>query len=381
MSSNFCATSKLSQDVFLEPDGAGRISLAESNNAGNHFFRSLAELNRTKFIDQDAGDRVALSMVHTIWNKGQGKIYFRAEQTDEWRVISKIGEAQNLVLLALETLFGVETHQELLSANAVGVLMNEQVVLSSEEVSSSSSPMEHIPSEQCGAKERRHSANTLEAASSLLLVQEAAGELDFEDSDEDEPPKEGEQEEKTELQVKFENSNIPMVASFDSSSSASPPSSPESDHAQANGATAGTIKKPEKRRRSACKLSDFVANQPGLEFSNVSSNDVLCGGSGEGVLAIRHEGNKRFLKALESEMEDFHKSDDRGKLRIAQQAVEHSNPRGRFLAYNPETGLWHQLMREKAWFKSLRTFLKRLQRIDADQLEMKQRSLPRPLER
>lgn len=138
--------------------------------------------------------------------------------------------------------------------------------------------------------------------------------------------------------------------------------------------------KPERRRRSACPASDFASEQPGIEFGNVKACDVLCGGSGEGVLAIRHEGNKRFLKVVESEMEDFCIADDKTKLRIAQQVVEGANPRGRFLAYNPDSGLWHELKRDKAWFKSLRTFLKaRQKRADCGKEgDQKQRSLPRP---
>lgn len=361
-------TAKMSQDVFFERDLAGRIQVVDGDNAGTHFFRSLAELNRTKFVEQgaSAGDRVALSMVHTIWNKGQGKIYIRDEVTHEFAEVTKIGEAQSVIFRALENMFNVEAHnsfQEMVAGIPnIGGSNEQQQAVSNEEESK-------IEQEDSAGTERRHSATTLEAASSLLLVQEAAAELD-QDEDEDKPVeakpqgqlKSEPEEEKSELQVKFESTNIAMINSFDSgssSSSSSPPSSPETGRSKAAAAASGKPKKPERRRRSACATADFVADKPGIAFAKVASTDVLCGGSGEGVLAIRHEGNKRFLKVIEAQIEDFGKSDDKGKLRMSQQTAEHAIiPRGRFLAYNPETGLWHELKREKAWFKSLRTFLK-----------------------
>lgn len=434
-------TSHMSQNVFFEADEEGKIHLSQGDHAGSHFFKSLAELNRTKFVQQEneaSGDRVALSMVHTIWNKGQGKIFLLNGETNQWKEVRKIGEAQSLVFRALENLFDVQRHNSFPTRLlTIPYIKREQP----SELNAHETTLNNQNEEQGDSTQRRHSATTLEAASSLLLVQEAAAELEQEENEqlagnheemndierqvtdkeqmdeqqeeeetnvqgndeqqedeqmaeqqaetqeqtEEEQPIEQDGEEKTDLQVKFENTNVAMVASFESNnSSLSPSSSPELDHAKDSSPTAKPPKKPERRRRSACPSTDYVADRPGIEFASVDSTDVLCGGSGEGVLAIRHEGNKRFLKVIEAGMEDFHKSDDRGKLRIAQQTVENNVPRGRFLAYNPETGLWHELKRDKAWFKSLRTFLKRQHRhaeTSASNPDRKQRARPLPLRR
>lgn len=369
------APSEVSQDVFFESDEFGRIHLVEGNHAGNHFFRSLAELNRTRFVTHNVGDRVTLSIVHTIWNKGKGKIYIRnPDENDEWTEVSKIGNAQTIVSKALESLLEIPRPRQEEGGGvpsdfvAMTTTTNEQpAVEPSINEQESSIPEQEVSD----ATERRHSARTLIGASSLLMIQSVRAELeqDYEEAEE--------KEEKEALQVKFENTNIAMIESFDSNSSSSTPSSPEPDHAKA--AASIPKSKPERRRRSACPASDFVSEQPGIEFANVKPYDVLCGGSGEGVLATRHEGNKRFLKVVEAELEDFYSADDKTKLRIAQQVVEGGNPRGRFLAYNPDSGLWHELKRDKAWFKSLRTFLKREKRdTGMEEGDQKRQSLSRP---
>ena len=253
----------------------------------------------------------------TQFGKGKGKIYIKNpdDENDEWTEVRKIGNAQTIVSKALESLLGIpRPHHQ-----AEGGIPSEVVAIttaaSNEQPSVEPSVAEQERSPIVdNAAERRHSARTLIGASSLLMIQSVRAELeqDYEEAEE--------QEEKEALQVKFENTNIAMIQSFDSNSSSSTPSSPESDHAKAPASVPKS--KPERRRRSACPASDFVSEQPGIEFANVKAHDVLCGGSGEGVLAIRHEGNKRFLKVVEAEMQDFCSAEDKTKLRIAQQVVE-----------------------------------------------------------
>ena len=301
--------SQLSHDVLMEEDQDKRVHLVPSLHVGHELFRSLAELNRATFMDSikrgDAlADSIALSIVNTIQAKGGGKLYRRKTHTKEWYEVNTPSEANDLVFRALKTM--------LCSSEAPLTNTPEpprrRVTFCTDERRAATPPSP------------RPSITTEEAAAALLMVTGASPD------------------------------QVALVHDRDRTSLVHHASFPKRPSLR-------TAIRTISRQQLPCPNSDFKADCPGVPLSQVRATDVLCGGSGHGALAVDHQGTQRFLSIVDAQLDEFCKADKKKQLRMAQYATEFATPRARFLAYRPSTGLWHELKREKAWFKSLRTFL------------------------
>lgn len=98
----------------------------------------------------------------------------------------------------------------------------------------------------------------------------------------------------------------------------------------------------------------------GIPLTEISPNDVLCGGKGEGVLPTTNVGNNRFRVMRDMRRARFDQSNREGRLSIIAEMTHvvqyQSEPPGRFLIENPGTRLWHEINSTKAMAKALRAF-------------------------
>lgn len=95
-----------------------------------------------------------------------------------------------------------------------------------------------------------------------------------------------------------------------------------------------------------------------IRSCDINKNDVLCGGSGMGILSTDNVGNNRFRVLVSIHRDKYAAADRKRKFRIVcdiVNAVKASIPSGRFLIENHNTGLWGELNIEKAWSKTVRT--------------------------
>lgn len=91
---------------------------------------------------------------------------------------------------------------------------------------------------------------------------------------------------------------------------------------------------------------------------DINKNDVLCGGSGMGILSTDNVGNNRFRVLVSIQRDKYAAADRKRKFKIVcdiVNTVKASMPSGRFLIENHNTGLWGELNIQKAWSKTVRT--------------------------
>mmetsp|Transcript_8241 Transcript_8241/g.12630 ORF Transcript_8241/g.12630 Transcript_8241/m.12630 type:complete len:526 (+) Transcript_8241:306-1883(+) len=120
----------------------------------------------------------------------------------------------------------------------------------------------------------------------------------------------------------------------------------------------------------------------GIPLSDINESDVLCEGPGKGVIIdATNPGNQRFQALLDLKSRSFRHSSKREKLKIAHLAatlVHESIPSGRFLIMNPDSGLWHEIKKDKAWSKALRSFVLHRSASNSKNNDHKTFTKPRP---
>ena len=369
--------SQASQDVYLTQASNSKVELGEPSHVGHQFFRSLAELNRAKFVqnlrnhvDRRVSMRIALTILNSVTDKGRGKIYLQPADSYEWQELTDKEEARSFVFQSLLSLYGAED-------TPVGAVIPLPNIRSRRmDDTRSTSPESSPPKKRVRIDSkppvvlqeqhhhhpqvRRISQKSFDAAKTLALM------LNNTCLPQPQPTVELDSRNTLPLTAPSKAHARPWAEA--GSASISNPVNETSNHAGNRVmATHRSTPKPDKptlkRQRRASQNTTTTEPPERITESDISSTDIIVGVSGVGVLDFPNAGNRRFRAMVESKIEIFVKSNRRDMMRMAQVTVKIVHDAGgRFLTLGSVPGLLQEVEREKAWSKTLRTYREFLQK-------------------
>jgi hypothetical protein len=374
------------QDVFMLCHSNDVVELANSSHVGHQLFKSLAELNKTKFVENVKRDpkrpiaiRIALQLLNSVTNKGRGKIYIQVSGCDEWKEISDQEEGRGFVFRALLSLFGIEDH-----VKKPEILPDEEAPPSPQSAlkrtaspdllppkkrvrfDSSSSP---ISQEQHPTMRRMDAATTLarmvgeelieplKSARGIMSQHAPAETIDsvsssLSSSDTSATSRRAPKE-SMQLPAQLMTEKLDLAGSLRTSTKMGFEFPPLSFLAGSFSSKAAA------QSRAALNSKGFSVrlSSSGITNSQLRPNDVIVGGSGVGAMDLPSTGNRRFRSLVESKTEAFSKFEKKAMLRMAQVTVSLVHEAGgRLLAIDPKSGLLHEVKKDVAWTKTLRTY-------------------------